>query len=216
MSGNIRNRPSRIPDHLPVLSSGTHLTPDDGACVMELVSVLAGEPFSDQPHCTDPTLATVARVVNDEMSDRARQTLIPLAADLAEYCGNPHHLAPMIVMQCLEAATQHLPGTHRSLDRHYRRATRHATGNAGERFGCRTLAALSARLYTRGAAQHAVAAAARALRRLPSRQRDAALRAVLTAAMSAVSRSHDKPYKRSITNERKVNEQGHQMNSSCV
>ncbi|WP_158647704.1 hypothetical protein [Actinoplanes sp. ATCC 53533] len=49
---------------------------------MELVALLAGEPFSDAPTCTDAALATIARVVNDETSDPARQTLAPPAVDL--------------------------------------------------------------------------------------------------------------------------------------
>jgi len=31
------------------LSRGKHSSPEEGACVMELASMLAGEPFSDHP-----------------------------------------------------------------------------------------------------------------------------------------------------------------------
>ena len=42
-------------------SRGKHLNATDGTCLMELVSVLAGEPFTDQPSCVHPTLAALAR-----------------------------------------------------------------------------------------------------------------------------------------------------------
>jgi len=42
------------PDFLPVLSHGSHTSPKEGACVMEYVSVLAGEPWTDRPACTHP------------------------------------------------------------------------------------------------------------------------------------------------------------------
>ena len=71
-----------LPDGLPVLAAGAHLAPEDGVCLMEYVSVLAGEPFSDSPRCTDGALAGLARLVNDEVSDEGRRLLAPLAADL--------------------------------------------------------------------------------------------------------------------------------------
>lgn len=44
---------------------------------MELASYLAGEKWSDAPACTDPTLAALARMVNDATSDQARPLLAP-------------------------------------------------------------------------------------------------------------------------------------------
>lgn len=45
---------------------------------MEVASLLAGQPWSDRPATTDPTLALVARGVNDNVSDPARLGLAPL------------------------------------------------------------------------------------------------------------------------------------------
>src|SRR5258705_378604 len=97
------------PDALPLLTPGAHLDPADGACLMELVSVLAGQRWSDQPTCTDPTLATIARVVNDGLSHPARQSLAPHAADLVGRTGDPARLAPALVERCLTVGQQHLP-----------------------------------------------------------------------------------------------------------
>lgn len=70
------------PDFLPVLSAGAHASPEEGACVMEYVSLLAGESWSDSPACTHPVLARMAQVVNDRLSDSERHRLIPLIGRL--------------------------------------------------------------------------------------------------------------------------------------
>jgi hypothetical protein len=62
------------------LSQGKHRGPDHGACVMELSSMLAGEPFSDRPRCVDPVIAGFLRTYNDGIDDQRRQDLYPLAA----------------------------------------------------------------------------------------------------------------------------------------
>lgn len=61
-----------IPDSMPVLSRGNHFNPASGACVMEMVSVLAGEEFSDNPQCVDSYLRNSAINVNDFVSDDNR------------------------------------------------------------------------------------------------------------------------------------------------
>jgi hypothetical protein len=68
----------RAPDSLPVLSRGKHRSARKGACFMEMASVLANEPWSDQPSCTHPLLASLARLVNDNTSDQNRGQLAVL------------------------------------------------------------------------------------------------------------------------------------------
>jgi hypothetical protein len=65
-----------IPDLVPTLSAGRHRSPRKGACFMEFASFLAGERWSDHPSCTDPVLATLARAVNDTISDGRRGELV--------------------------------------------------------------------------------------------------------------------------------------------
>jgi hypothetical protein len=65
-----------IPDLVPTLSAGRHRSARKGACFMEFASYLAGESWSDHPNCTDPTLSTLARAVNDTMSDGRRSELV--------------------------------------------------------------------------------------------------------------------------------------------
>lgn len=48
-------------------------------CVMELVSKLAREPWTDRPTCVHPTLSAVARAVHDHSSSAGRRALLPLA-----------------------------------------------------------------------------------------------------------------------------------------
>lgn len=71
-------QPTSIPDGVPILSRGRHRNPRRGACFMELASFLAGEKWSDQPACTHPLLAEVARNVNDRTTDANRPLLAPL------------------------------------------------------------------------------------------------------------------------------------------
>lgn len=75
------------PDGVPTLAPGRHRTPRDGACAMELASVLAGEPWSDAPPCTHPLLARLARLVNDATSDAGRRRLTLHVPDLVGLTG---------------------------------------------------------------------------------------------------------------------------------
>lgn len=72
----------RFPD---AISYGPHPSPNEGACVMEVVSLFAGEPFSDQPACACPLITTFATHINDRLPDDASRTrllgpLVPLIA----------------------------------------------------------------------------------------------------------------------------------------
>ena len=62
------------------LSKGKHISPEDGACVMELASMLAGEPFSDHPVCSCPVIGSFLRAYNDSLDDERRQDLYAYAA----------------------------------------------------------------------------------------------------------------------------------------
>lgn len=65
-------------DGIPVLGRGKHRSAKKGACFMEYASFLAGERFSDRPPCTHPSLAAIARLVNDWTDDTDRAELAPL------------------------------------------------------------------------------------------------------------------------------------------
>jgi hypothetical protein len=62
------------------LSRGKHSSKEKGACVMELASMLAGEPFSDHPRSVCPVIAALLRAYNDSVDDERRQELYPYAA----------------------------------------------------------------------------------------------------------------------------------------
>ena len=72
----------RSTEFLPLLSRGRHRRPRNGACVMEYVSYLAGERWSDHPACTHPLLGELARQVNDFSGDEARQVLVEFVPDM--------------------------------------------------------------------------------------------------------------------------------------
>jgi hypothetical protein len=62
------------------LSRGKHHSPDEGACVMELASMLAGEEFSDHPASVCPVIGALLRAHNDSIDDDRRADLYAYAA----------------------------------------------------------------------------------------------------------------------------------------
>lgn len=71
------------------LGRGKHTSPQYGACVMELASMLAGEPFSDHPHAVSPTIGSFMRNYNDLIDDDRRQDLYVYAAKIVGTSGSP-------------------------------------------------------------------------------------------------------------------------------
>src|SRR6478672_5819301 len=47
---------------------------------MEVASMLAGEPFGDEPRCVCPVIAEFLRTYNDQVDDARRQDLFAAAA----------------------------------------------------------------------------------------------------------------------------------------
>ena len=64
-------------DELPPLGCGSHELLKDGACVMEAVAYVAGEPWSDWPECVCPVIGALLRRWNDDLpSDSERDRLL--------------------------------------------------------------------------------------------------------------------------------------------
>lgn len=66
------------------LSRGKHKSPEDGACVMELASMLAGERFSDRPASVCPVIGSFLRAYNDSLDDFRRQDLYSYASRIVD------------------------------------------------------------------------------------------------------------------------------------
>lgn len=62
------------------LSAGKHRSPTQGACVMELASLLSGERFTDAPPSVCPVIRDFLRSFNDRIDDERRQELYACAA----------------------------------------------------------------------------------------------------------------------------------------
>jgi hypothetical protein len=62
------------------LERGSHCGPESGVCVMELSSMLAGEPFTDRPASVCPVIAQLLRTYNDGVDAGRRQALYACAA----------------------------------------------------------------------------------------------------------------------------------------
>jgi hypothetical protein len=70
------------------LAKGKHTSPQRGVCVMELASMLAGEPFSDHPRSVAPSIGALLRGYNDIIDDVRRQDLYRFAADAIGTAGS--------------------------------------------------------------------------------------------------------------------------------
>jgi len=72
------------------LSAGCHPSPDEGACVMEAVSFVAREPWSDHPVCASAVIGAFLRSWNDSLDDDDRDRLLkPLVPRLVGTAGTP-------------------------------------------------------------------------------------------------------------------------------
>lgn len=71
------------------LSKGKHASPDEGVCVMELASMLAGQPFTDRPASICPVIASFMRAYNDRIDDERRQDLYRYASEVVDSQAKP-------------------------------------------------------------------------------------------------------------------------------
>jgi len=66
--------PLKIEDLATIkLNSGSHISPHAGHCLLEVVSMFAGESFGDKPECVDFVLAAFGRSWNDGMRNDAER-----------------------------------------------------------------------------------------------------------------------------------------------
>lgn len=71
------------------LSRGRHSSPEHGACIMELASMLAGEPFTDHPRSVSRPIASFLRGYNDLLDDQRRTDLYRFAAETVGTASSP-------------------------------------------------------------------------------------------------------------------------------
>jgi hypothetical protein len=71
------------------LARGCHRSPAQGVSVMELVSYLAHEPFSDYPKTASVVITIFLRYWNDALDDNDRQMLLPYAAQVVGTASSP-------------------------------------------------------------------------------------------------------------------------------
>lgn len=76
----------QVPDAMPTLSRGSHNPGDGKACVMEYVSLISGDRWTDKPTCTHPAIRDVAIYVNDTIKDDDERSrlLVPLIGRLID------------------------------------------------------------------------------------------------------------------------------------
>jgi hypothetical protein len=166
------------------LARGGHTDPATGSCLMERVSVIAAEPFTDRPRCTPTALAVLAQQVNDRVTDDARQALLRLAPALATSATDDPRAAWALVAVCARQVLARRPGDPVAA-RVLRRATRarrrwsrvRLRGRPGRLAGLRALPDLAVAFHRAAAVAGPPGSA----------ERDAALVGLLAGAVAAVS-----------------------------
>jgi hypothetical protein len=99
------------------LSRGRHASRQMGVCVMELASMLAGEPFSDRARSISPTIGALLRTYNDGVDDVRRQDLYAVAAEIVGTAAR-RSVERERINRCLAFARQHgaaMPGRRAAL-----------------------------------------------------------------------------------------------------
>lgn len=86
----------------PAASDGSD--PSLDGCLLEIVSQLAGEPWTDRPTCVHPTLLAIARAVNDLSTDAGRMALRPLAPQLVGTARPGFEASARLVAVCVSTA----------------------------------------------------------------------------------------------------------------
>ena len=102
-------RSARLPDAVPVLARGKHRSPRKGGCFMEFASFMAGEAWSDHPRCTHPLLASLARDVNDNLSDSARGEIVGLIPEVIGLVGDDPVIDVQVAVRAAVAAAPVAP-----------------------------------------------------------------------------------------------------------
>lgn len=172
----------------PYLTAATHLTPEDGTCLMEAVSAAAGLPWSDSPGCTHPLLAHLARLVNDACTDAGRQRLAGLVPALATATpGDPARAAASLAAACTDYALQIRPTPLLAHLHHVATTELRRDQRAPARRPRSWVSTARHRVFLSGPGARAVEQSALACTRLPSAERDAALDTLLRRGLAAVA-----------------------------
>ncbi|MEU4197207.1 hypothetical protein AB0E69_35280 [Kribbella sp. NPDC026611] len=91
---------------------------------MELVSRLAGEPWTDRPSGVHPVLGSVARAVHDHSTSAGRRELLPLAPHFLDTARPGFEPSARVVALCVSTA---LAGGELRPDEHRRLRAAHQT-----------------------------------------------------------------------------------------
>jgi hypothetical protein len=118
------------------LTKGKHSSPDEGACVMELASMLAGESFTDHPASVCPVIGSFLRAYNDSIDDRRRQDLYRYASQVVGTRGplnvqraRAERLTEWAIQVCRRHwATRYLPLARVRMSSLRRQPSAHAVG----------------------------------------------------------------------------------------
>jgi len=140
------------PTHQTVrLSKGRHSSPEHGACVMELASMLAGESFTDHPRSVSGAIATFLRSYNDIVDDDRRQDLYHYASAVVGTAGDEtvEQARATRMIQWADSIEGSRWSPFLRMSRRRVHATRHRSAEEAARYAIRVIPRISDRSHAR-------------------------------------------------------------------
>ena len=140
------------PTHQTVrLSKGRHSSPEHGACVMELASMLAGESFTDHPRSVSGAIATFLRSYNDIVDDDRRQDLYHYASAVVGTAGDEtvEQARAARMIQWADSIEGSRWSPFLRITRRRVHATRHRSAEEAARYAIRVIPRISDRSHAR-------------------------------------------------------------------
>jgi hypothetical protein len=97
------------------LDCGAHGSFEEGHCAMELVSWLAGRPFTDAPPCVSPVIRNFLLQLNDILGDDRRQRLKPVLVKVLQTVGTAEQEQQRVYILADFAARVATPAAFRAI-----------------------------------------------------------------------------------------------------
>lgn len=85
---------------VPFIRSGVGASPADGGCILQVVSWIHNEGWTDDPPCVHPVIRRLAIVANDNLPDGERQKLLDLIPRMMGTASDDHVLSVRLAITC--------------------------------------------------------------------------------------------------------------------
>ena len=88
---------------VPFIRSGVGASPADGGCILQVVSWIHNEGWTDDPPCVHPVIRRLAIAANDKLPDGERQKLLDLIPRMMGTASDDRVLSVRLAIVCAKA-----------------------------------------------------------------------------------------------------------------